>query len=186
VDIPTIEPTEFYPGDTLKWNRQDLSDDYPASEGWSLTYYFRGPEGKFDISASADGDYFAVSVTPTTTATYKPGDYTWTTKVGLGSDVYTIDHGSCTVQTDLATKGAGYDPRSHVKKVLDALEAAILKKASKDQLSTSVDGISIQRMTPEQILLWYSKYKTMYKAELDAEKVSKGLATGNKILTRFR
>ena len=186
MDIPTTEPTEFYPSDTLKWNRQDISDDYPASDGWSLTYYFRGPEGKFDITASADGDYFAVSVTPTTTETYKSGDYIWTSKAALGSDVYTVDHGKCTVKTDLAAKGAGYDPRSHVKKVLDALEVAILKKASKDQLETQIDGIAIKRMTPDQMLVWRDKYQVEYKAELAAERVAKGLGTGNKILTRFR
>jgi len=184
MDIPTTEPTEFYPGDTLKWNRQDLSGDYPAST-WTLTYYFRGPNGTFNITASADGEYFAVSVAPAVTTLYKSGDYTWTAKVSDGTDTYTVGQGNCTLKIDLTTKGAGYDPRSHVKKTLDALEAAILKKASKDQLSTQVDGIAIQRMTPEQMLVWRDKYNTEYQAELMAERVSKGLGSGNKIKTRF-
>lgn len=185
MDIPLTEPTEFFPGDTLAWKRQDLSDDYPASNGWSLIYYFRGPEGKFDITASADGDNFSVSVLPATTTTYKSGDYIWSAKVALGSNVYSIDAGACTVKVDLATKGAGYDPRSHVKKVLDALEAALVKKASKDQLETDIDGVSIKRMAPEELRAWRKEYRAEYQKELNIEKKNNGKKSGNRILVRF-
>ena len=185
MDIPLTEPTEFFPGDTLTWKRQDLSDDYPASDGWSLTYYFRGPEGKFDIAASADGDNFSVSVLPDITTTYKSGDYIWSAKVGLGTDVYSVDNGACTVKVDLATKGAGYDPRSHVKKVLDALEAALVKKASKDQLETDIDGVSIKRMSPEELRAWRKEYKSEYQKELNADKKKNGKKSGDRIVVRF-
>ena len=184
MDIPLTEPTEIYPGDTLKWNRQDLSDKYPAT-AWTLTYYFRGPDGKFDITATEDNSFFAISVLPDVTETYKAGDYIWTAKVSDGTDVYTVDTGLCIVNTDIATKGTGYDPRSHVKKTLDALEAALLKKASKDQLETQVDGIAIKRMTPEQLREWRKEYKNEYIKELERESLKNGKKTGRRILVRF-
>lgn len=184
MDIPNTEPTEINPGDTLKWNRQDLSSNYPAPT-WTLTYYFRGPDGKFDIAATADGSLFAISETPTTTGTYKPGDYVWTAKVSDGTDTHTIDSGVCIVNVDLATKSPGYDPRSHAKKTLDALEATILKKASKDQLEATIDGIAIKRLDPEQLRSWRKEYKAEYQKELIAEKKKNGKATGKRILMRF-
>ena len=184
MDIPTTEPTEINPGDSLKWNRQDLSTNYPAPT-WTLTYYFRGPDGKFDIIATPASTFFSVSVAPATTTTYKPGDYVWTAKVSDGTDTYTVDSGICIVNVDLSTKSAGYDPRSHVKKTLDALEATILKKASKDQLKTEIDGIAIQRLSPEELRAWRKEYRMEYQKELNAEKIKNGKATGRRVLVKF-
>lgn len=184
MDIPTTEPEEFFSGDTVKWNRQDLSSDYPAPT-WTLTYYFRGPPGEFNVIASADSSFFSVSISPATSTEYKPGDYTWTAKVSDGTDTYTVDSGACIVKTDLAGKGPGFDHRSHVKMVLDALEAAILKKANKDQLKLNIDGFAIERMTPEQMRDWRREYKDEYSRELKAEQKKKGKGTGDRILVKF-
>ena len=52
-DIPTKEPLTIRTGDTIKWTKS--IDDYKASDGWSLSYSFRGTGGTIDITSSADG-----------------------------------------------------------------------------------------------------------------------------------
>ena len=64
--IPTSEPDSLRIGDTWQWRREDLFD-YPAS-AWTLIYYFRNATSHFDVTASADGSYFAVTVAKATTA----------------------------------------------------------------------------------------------------------------------
>lgn len=79
----------------------------------------------------------------------------------------------------------GNDEQSHVKKVLDALEAVIEGKASKDQLSYSIQGRSLSRMSWTEILMVYDKYKALYFREKQAARIKKGLKTGSNIQVRF-
>lgn len=187
-DIPTTEPSEIIAGDTLQWNRQDLSSDYPASL-WTLKYYFAGPNGAFNITATADGAYFAIAATAAVTAAYPEGDYKWSAYVSTGSGAtlerHEIDNGVCTVKPNIANKTAGYDPRSHVKKVLDAIEAAVEGRASRTDLAYTIQGRSISHIPPTELIKWHSHYKQLYKQEQDAERIKNGLGTSRKILTRF-
>jgi len=183
VDIPTTEPAEIIAGDTLKWKREDLSADYPASS-WTLTYELRGPQ-QITITATADGDDFSVSVGTSTTAGWTAGDYWWAAYVSDGTDRYRVDGGTLTIKPDLATTGAVYDGRSHAKKVLDAIEAVIEGRASKDQMSYTIAGRSLARTPIADLLRLRDSYKAEYKAEQKAEKIDRGVKTGDKILTRF-
>ena len=51
--IPTKEPLTIRAGDTIKWTKS--LDDYIASDGWTLSYSFRGTGGMIDITSTADG-----------------------------------------------------------------------------------------------------------------------------------
>jgi hypothetical protein len=70
--------------------------------------------------------------------------------------------------------------------VLDALEAVIEGKATSDQLSYSIAGRSISKMSPAEILQWRDLYKTEYQREMDAEKISQGIESPRRIGVRFR
>ena len=71
-DIPTKEPTEFTSGDSVKWTR--TLGDYPATT-YTLKYSFRGTAGTFDVTATADGTDYAVSIPAPTTSDYGAGYY---------------------------------------------------------------------------------------------------------------
>lgn len=129
--VPTTEPTELRAGDTWQWRREDLSD-WPAS-AWTLTYYVRNASAHFDIAATADGDEYAVSVQMATTAAYSAGDYDWYAFVSDGAERYQIDAGHFEVLPNVAT-AAAYDGRVWARKMLDYVEAALLNRASSDQL----------------------------------------------------
>ncbi len=184
-DIPTTEPTEIIVGDTLKWRREDLTSNYPASAGWALTYALRGPQ-KINITASADGDYFEVNVTAANTADYKAGDYWWSAYVTKGAERYQIDSGTLKIISNLSAIGDTYDGRSHAKIVLDAIEAVIAKRATKDQMGYSIAGQSLSKTPIADLLLLRDRYKIEYQRELDVEKIANGKATGNRILSKFK
>lgn len=182
-DIPTTEPQEIRAGDTIKWRREDLSSNYPASS-WTLKYYFLKTGKQIIITTSADGEYFSIVVSKTTSAAYPSGVYSWLAKVSKGTEEFTVDEGTIQILPDLVAAATGYDSRSHVKKVLDAIEAAVEGRATRTDLAYTIQGRSISHIPPAELIKWHSHYKQLYKSEQDAEKIKNGLGR-RKILTRF-
>ncbi len=186
-EIPNTEPTEIIAGDTTKWKRIDLSD-YPAST-WTLKYVFRGPSVQ-NITAIADGNNFSVTISAAISANWVAGDYVWEAYVtkGAGENLerYRIDSGYLKVKPNLEGVAGIYDGRTYVKKVLDAIEATIEGTATKEQASITVAGRTLTRRTIEELLALRDKFRVEYVAEQKAEKIKNGLATGGKILTRFK
>lgn len=182
-ETPNIEPSEITKGDTITFLKS--FPDYPASQGWSLAYTFAGPS-KQTVSSSADGDSFLVS---TSSSSWTAGDYWYQGVVSKGSEKYTVSTGALTVRPALSDVTGTYDGRSHVKKVLDALEAAIEGRASRTDKEYELDmGGSrrrIQHMTHAELIQAHARYKDLYRQELQTELLNKGLGTGRKIRTRF-
>ena len=182
-DIASKEPETFRAGDTVKWTRS--LDCYKASDGWTLKYSFRGTSGTIDITSSADGDEHLIALTPTTTAAYTSGFYDVQGYVEKGSDRYTVWTSRIEVLVDLAAAGSSYDGRSHVKKTLDAIEAVLENRATKDIEESTIEGVMLKRIPHESLLTFRSKYLGFYKQELAAEKLKLGKGSGRRILTRF-
>ncbi len=134
----------------------------------------------------ADGDGFVVTIPAGTSALYDPGFYKWQAYTTKSGERHQVGSGTIEIKPNYASQSAGYDGRSIVKKTLDALEAMMLGKASKDQMSLQVpNGRRVDRLQPEQLLVWRDKLKIEYEAELKAERINQGLGGGNKIFTRF-
>lgn len=187
--IPTIEPKSFLAGDTLKWRRENLAD-YPAS-AWTLTYYFRGKAGQFDITAAPDGELYTVEVAAADTAKYKPGNYRWrafVVDIATGLERYTIGTGLAEVVQNFETITAGTDIRSHNRIMVDALRAMFEKKATKDQTSYKLaNGRELARLSPAEVLEWLSFYESKVAAEEEAEDLANGIGqSGKMVLTRMR
>jgi len=181
--IPSIEPDRVALGDSWVWKRY-FADFLPAT--WTLTYALVNASGQIAITASDNGDGFhLVEVAAATTAGYTAGTYNWQAYVTSGTERYQVGRGVIEVKSNYAVEAGGLDDRSHVKATLDALEATILGKASKDQRSVTLNGVSLESMSSEDLLNWYDRYKTMYQQELDANKIAAGLGSGRRILTRF-
>jgi hypothetical protein len=122
---PTTEPASLQAGDTLRWQR--TLPDYPASEGWVLSYRLINALGKLDIVATAEGDDHLISVAAATSAAYPPGDYTYTAQVTRSTDRYTVGRGSITVKADWAAVADGADARTPAQRALADLKAALLR-----------------------------------------------------------
>ena len=174
-------PATLQAGDTWEWEFSD--SDYPAST-WTLTYALVDSNRKITITASADDDTHSVSVAMATTAAYVPGIYHFQAYVTDGTDRFKVDEGTVEVLPNFAAATA-YDNRSHVKKVLDALEALIEGKASKDKASYSIGGRSISHMSPAELIEWRDNYRAQYVREIRKERIAQGKAAGSTVKVRF-
>lgn len=171
-DIPTNEPSILRAGDTWKWTRS--LPDWPAS-AWTLKYRAKNAAGGFEITAAASGDDFAVTVAAATTAAYAAGDYSWIAWVEAGSEKFTVESGTWTVQPEyragLAT--VALDDRSHARKALAAIEGWIegndLTAAEFTLGDRRIKNIPI----PELI-----KLRQRYLQEVAAEDAAAALARG--------
>lgn len=172
-------------GDTLDFTTS--VPDYPASEGWTLKYRLapRAAGTAYDITATPSGDDYLVQASAATTANYAPGDYTWTAWVEKAGEVYTVDRGQLEIRARSSTLAPGHDGRSHARKVLDAIEAVIEGRATKDQEEYQIRDRSLKR-TPMAVLL---KLRALYLNEVRREDDAANLAAGgrprNRILVRF-
>ena len=111
----SYEPEKVTAGVTWKWEK--TFSDYPASE-WTLTYYLR------KNGATADGDTHLVTVAAATTAAYASGIYDFIGWAIKGTEKYEVFNASIEVLPN-PTNASAYDPRSHARKVMELIEAAI-------------------------------------------------------------
>ena len=159
------EPGEIVKGDKAAWRRDDLVSDYPSIDGWALSYRVVWLGGvTVTVALTADGSGWKALADA---ATWTVGQADWflqATHATLGKT--TVARGTFTVLPDPAAAGAGYDPRSHARKVLDAVEAAIEGRASKTDMETTLaDGRSIRRLSHKELLDMRDSYAAKVRAE---------------------
>jgi hypothetical protein len=177
------EPSVIRAGEKISWIR--CLSDYPADDGWTLSYVMINESSKETLTSTASGSDHLIEELSAVSADWAAGIYTLHGYVEKAGERTTVFEGSVKVLADL-TQVATIDNRSHAKKTLDYLEAVIEGKAQKDQISYSIEGRSISRMSWADILVAFDKYKALYAAEKRAERIRRGQGVGNKILVRFK
>jgi hypothetical protein len=180
--IATTEPTELRAGDTWAWRREDLTGDYPASAGWALKYYFRNASGFFDVAADADGDAFAVAVAKAVTATRVAGSYDWIAVVESASDRHQVDSGILAVRPDFSA-AAALDARSFARTLFDAVEAALISKASAGQLDLVKASLSDRGVEYSQGALM--SLRSQLLSEVRRETSAQNGVDSRRVLVRF-
>src|SRR6266540_4169192 len=173
MDTPLNEPEELRAGITWEWRREDLSADFPADGGWTLTYFFKktgATPGNFSLVAVASGKFFAVTETAANSAARVPGTYTWVGVVVKGAETRQIDEGRVTILPRY-DQAANLDDRSHERKVLEAIEAVIENRASatqREMVAYTIGSRSKQFDAAESkaaLLELHSKYKWLVANE---------------------
>lgn len=177
--VPTTEPKALRAGDTWQWTR--ALHDFPAPT-WILTYHFRNAASFFDIVAVADGDQHAIDVAMATTADFAVGRYNWTAVVTDNNARHEVDSGLFEVLPNVAT-AAPYDGRTWARQVLDAVEAALLGRATQNQIDliTATAGDRTVAYRPDSLI--------QLRSQLINEVRREEGATGGKlsrILVQFR
>jgi len=178
------EPGKIAAGDSLDWNRS--LPDYPASDGWTLHYALFNATAVYSITSAADGDNHAVSVDSATTATWASGRYDWTAYVThTDGRKRSLFAGTIIITPDL-TAGP-YDGRSHARKMLDAIEAALEGRATADEMDLIKGQFgerAIERKSAELIVA-RDRYRREVKSEETAAALERGERPQNKIKIRF-
>ena len=183
--IPTSEPAIIVAGDTLAWTKS--LPDYPASEGWQLSYRLINATGKIDITSAADGDEHAITVAATTTAAYTPGVYTWQSAATKAAERYTVATGAVTIKPNLAAQAGGYEARSVARKALDDTRNALaLWIASNGQVQEyEIAGRRMKYASAEDIIQRINLLEREVAREDAAERLAAGQQTGRTLYVRF-
>lgn len=182
---PTSIPTELVAGDRWAWKRTDLTE---YGSGYTLSYELTAEGGGTPVTLTAafSGSDYIIEVGAATTAAYPPGTYRWVALITRDSDSerYRIGYGTVIVRPDPATSTA--DPRSHAKKVLDAINAVLETRATQDQMAYTINGRTLERTPIKDLLRLRDDYAKAVRDEMIVERVAKGLGTGNQIKVRMR
>lgn len=174
--LPKTEPSGFSAGDSVRWLRrvEVYGDHKDPADSWVLTYRLINNDEKIEIACSDNGDgYFLASVTATDSADYAVGVYVWRAFVAKNTDRFVVGEGRVCLEPDYAALGS-YDSRSWAEQMLEALEAMLLKSASKDQQSYSIGGRSLSRFSRAELF----DARDRVKREISNEDASRALAQG--------
>lgn len=181
--VPTTEPIEIVSGDLVTWKLR--LDDYLPDDGWSLIYYLTRSTGSQSATATNAGDgYHQVTISTGSSAALTAGEWSYTGQVVKGtSERYTVRRGVVLVRAN-PTAGEVED-RDHVRRVLEALEATILGKASQDQLSYSIAGRSLSKMPPADLIAWRDTYRAEVRQLEDRERLARGESSRTRVRVKF-
>lgn len=159
-----MRPPEIRAGDSVTW-RVSLPG-YPAEDGWALHYALRGPQG-IDIEAleGTGGDYL-VELPAADTSAWAAGWYRWVAYVANATgERLTLEAGDLELQPDLLAQDGPEDMRSHARRMLELIEAALEKRIPRDQQSYEIDGQRLDRIPIERL----EALRTRYQREVARE-----------------
>ncbi len=187
VNYPTREPEVLIAGDRWLWKRTDLASDY-AVDSYTLKYALRLQSTgttEIEITATGSGTEYLVEVAAATTAAYSDGIYEWQAYVTRDSDSERITIARGLVNVRPNRDAATSDPRSHAKKVLDAIRAVIEGTASKELAFLQVGGMGLSRRNPQQLRELERSYAHRYQAELRLVRRRRRGRSGLNVLARM-
>lgn len=171
---------------TLGYDGYDpaLYDIWIALRGSSVNPIDIKPEAT-GVTINKTASSFDVTVSATATAAYTAGTYKYVIYMTKSGERYQVESGTVEIKPDFTVLTSTADTRSHVKKVLDAIEAVIESRATVDQMSYSIAGRSLSRTPIAELLKLRQTYRTEYALEVKAEKIAQGLGVSNQIRVRL-
>lgn len=169
--LPTETPNTITAGATTAW--QLSFADYLATDGWSASLKLRGPSPGLDVNATTNDDDFVFTLTAAQTATMGGGVWAyqiWATKSG---EAYLAESGQLSVTAALPAKNIAVDNRSDARRILDAIDALLLKKATKDQQEYQIADRMLQTYKPTELVEMRRYYAGIVAREEAAAQQSK-------------
>jgi len=180
---------ELIAGDTLDF--LDSVPEYPPADGWTLRYYlvpqFATPvQATIVIEAITEGADYRTQEAAGVTATWPPGKYTWTRRVEKAGPInQSIGTGVLAIKPNLATVAQGYDGRSHARKMLDTINAA-MEAFSIGVKQYTIGSRSMTKQDIPELLTLRDRYRAEVANEEAAAKVAAGMANPRSVGIRFQ
>jgi hypothetical protein len=155
------EPKKISAGTSIGWTfSHELADGL-----WQFSYALRGP-GVIDIDATAADGLVTVTKQADVTASWVPGLYDWRLYAKKDADRQLISSGQMEIEADFASLGAGHDPRSHAKRMLDAINQVLEGRILSDHESYTIDDRRLDRIP----ILELHKLRRVYIQKVRSEK----------------
>jgi hypothetical protein len=175
----STEPKTLRAGDTWSWTitEADYSD-------YALTYYLRNASWKVNISATASGYEYTVSVSAATTTEYRPGKYHWIRRVTGDDGTFTTAEGDLEILPNLAL-GFLVDSRTFARTCLDNIEAYLADPNNITASSYSIGGRSLSRWSRSELLTERDKFIGEVRTEEDKARMAQGKGNPRRLYVRF-
>ncbi len=185
-EIPEKEPITIYKGETVVWNRKDLTD-YPVGSyamSWIARLESNGGTS-FSATVTEVDDYYKFTLDNSATGGYTTGDYFWVLKVTQSSDSeeLILETGKITVKDNYF--GSTGDTRSHAKIMLDKIESILEGRADADVSSYSIQGRSLSKISINELLQWRDYYKAEYQKEVAEFRTGNKEGSGRVVKVQF-
>lgn len=175
-------PQRITVGDTVTWD--ETLTQYPASDSWVLSYNFTSPIAQFSSShAIVDVDNHRITID---TTELDPGRYQYTKKVTDSSETFTIERGEVEVVPDFSADTSGVDRRQYAEIALEAIEAMLAGKASKDQTSYSLNGRALSRYSPAELNEWRATLRVEVRDIREKARRASGGKSHANVRVRFK
>ena len=159
ITIPTVVPSRFAAGDTVKFTRS--FSDYSAADGWTYVIYFNGAQAMSKAgTTAADGIGFAITLATTDTDDFTtPGAVRYQERVTKAGETYTVGEGTVDVARNYNGAAAGA-AQTHEEKTLAVIEAAMSGRLTSDIESYQIAGRAVSKIPIEQL----SRLRAQYAA----------------------
>lgn len=165
-------PLRFTAGDSFA--ASVAPSDLYADPAWSHALTLITANNRIALTGVLADGVITFSASP---ANWPAGRYQWSYSVIDGTTRHTLASGQVEVLRDPAI---AFDPRTHARKVLDAIEA-YLENADYSASRTKIADRELQNIPiPELLAL-----RDRYRIEVRNEEVSAGFRPVGRILTRF-
>jgi hypothetical protein len=178
-------PREFTAGDSLAFT-QSLPA-YPAPD-WQLSIVLHNATAALAIESDPDGESHAVNEASAITSGWPAGRYDWTAYVTGPQDARaTLETGAIIIRPDPAGTSDPLDLRTHARKMLDALEAALEGRATSgqvDTLRTTFGDRNLER-DPGKLMELRDKYRMEVRREDQAAALARGERVSHHVKVRF-
>ena len=185
-EIPEKEPITIYKGETVVWNRKDLTDYAVGSYAMSWIARLESNGGtSFSATVTEVDDYYKFTLDNSATGGYTTGDYFWVLKVTQSSDSeeLILETGKITVKDNYF--GSTGDTRSHAKIMLDKIESILEGRADADVSSYSIQGRSLSKIGIAELLQWRDYYKAEYQKEVAKFRTDNKEGSGRVVKVQF-
>lgn len=185
--VPTREPQNITAGETLTWTR--TLADYSPADGWALNYFYRSRNGVgFDaVAVAAASDDYLVEVPSSATASLAPGTICWQAWVSRGSERYLVGSGETKVAHGFVggTATTTVDARSTAERILDAIDATLEGRVTKDISQYMIGNRQLIKISPNDLLALRKHYADLVAKERRRRRAKAGQPWLKNINVRF-
>lgn len=182
-EVLNTVPTEAVAGTTIEWS---MSLPHTPADGFDATITLANAAGdnvSVDAEASTDEKSYDFTLAPTDTENLPAGTYFYQVTTADGTDVFLEASGQIVVSTLIGD--AAYDARSDAQKILDAIDATALNKATIDQQNYQIANRQLGRIPLPELLQLRKYYAAIVDQEIRKERLAAGRSMFPAIKFRF-
>lgn len=186
-DYPNKEPGDLAVGSRWVWKRPDITEAYPTTN-YTLKYFFSSlgsSDYSIEIVASKLNSAHVIEATQSATDGFDSGEHSWSAVVVRDSDneQVTVDQGF--IEISPSPISSDNTQAGLIYATLEAIRETIKGTASQEQQSYSINGRSLSRRTPEELMRLEQEYSRKWKNEKTKADRKAGRPTGGRVLVKM-